>query len=78
MTYRSIHAVTVGPAVEAFGDSRIIFGTSPALSDGKIRIRPSDWYKLARESVTEVGVEQEGLDAIFSGNALAVYTQGSV
>lgn len=66
----------VGPAVEAFGESRIIFGTSPALSDGKVRIRSSDWYSLARESIVEVGVEQEGIDAIFSKNALTVYTLG--
>lgn len=63
----------VGPAIEAFGDARILFGTSASPSGGKIRIRPSDWYAIARESIAEVGVEQEGIDAIFYDNALNIY-----
>ncbi|KAF8322033.1 hypothetical protein DL93DRAFT_1240536 [Clavulina sp. PMI_390] len=63
----------LGPAVEAFGDARILFGTSPALSDGKVRIKPEDWYALARESIAEVGVEQEGIDAIFAANTIKIY-----
>lgn len=62
----------MGHAVEAFGDSRIIFGTSAAIS-GETRIRAGDWYNLARESLAEVGVEQEGIDAIFETNAEVAY-----
>lgn len=68
----------LGPAVEAFGEDRIIFGTSSASPDGRTRIRPVDWYSLARESITEIGVEQEGVDGIFSGNALSIYSKGSL
>jgi len=64
----------LGPAVEAFGDSRIVFGTSASSAEGiKTRIRASDWYTLARESIAEIGVEQEGVDAIFYKNALVAY-----
>jgi len=67
----------LGPAVEAFGDARILFGTSAASSGGKTRIHSSDWYALAAEAVAEVGVEQEGIEAIFAGNALAIYGSAS-
>jgi hypothetical protein len=33
----------------------------------------SDWYELARESFAELGIEQEGIDAIFYENAKQVY-----
>lgn len=32
-----------------------------------------DWYELARESFAELGIEQEGIDAIFYENAKQVY-----
>ncbi|KAF9507076.1 hypothetical protein BS47DRAFT_1304426, partial [Hydnum rufescens UP504] len=63
----------LGPTVEAFGDSRIIFGSSPLGPELESRISPGDWYTLARESVAELGVEGEGIEAIFSGNARAAY-----
>jgi len=63
----------LGPAIEAFGDSRIIFGSSPLEPDPKSRISLGDWYAIARESVTELGVEQEGIDGIFAGNARVAY-----
>ena len=62
----------VGPALEAFGDQRIIFGTSPSLeSHAKSTVR--DWYELVKESLAELGIEQEGVDAIFGHNAQKVY-----
>jgi len=63
----------LGPAVEAFGDSRIIFGSSPLGPELESCISPGDWYTLARESVAELGVEAEGIEAIFSGNARTAY-----
>ena len=65
----------VGPALEAFGDQRIIFGTSPSPeSDAKSAV--GDWYELVKESLAELGIEQEGVDAIFGGNAKKVYGKG--
>ena len=62
----------VGPALEAFGYQRIIFGTSPSPeSDAKSAV--GDWYELVKESLAELGIEQEGVDAIFGGNAKKVY-----
>ncbi|KAL5485201.1 hypothetical protein ACEPAI_7843 [Sanghuangporus weigelae] len=62
----------IGPAVEAFGFQRIIFGSSPS-SAANIRSKVGNWYEIARESFAELGVEQEDIDAVFSGNAKAVY-----
>lgn len=63
---------TVGPAIDAFGISRIIFGTSPSPSSSSASTA-HDWYVLAREVVAEIGIDQEGVDAIFGGNAKVVY-----
>ncbi|KAH9161435.1 hypothetical protein EDB89DRAFT_2116826 [Lactarius sanguifluus] len=62
----------LGPAVEAFGFERIIFGSAPS----PISHSPSnasDWYEIARESFAELGVDQESVDAVFCGNAKRVY-----
>ncbi|KAG8962641.1 hypothetical protein FRC03_003955 [Tulasnella sp. 419] len=64
----------LGPALDAFGYSRIIFGSSPSLSSTSSST-PRDWYALAREVLAELGVEQEGIDAIFMNNAKAVYSR---
>jgi predicted TIM-barrel fold metal-dependent hydrolase len=65
-------AMAVGPALEAFGYERIIFGSAP-LSGSDIPSKANDWYELARESFAELAVEQEAVDAIFAGNAKKVY-----
>jgi len=62
----------VGPALEAFGDQRIIFGTSPS-PESHTKSVVGDWYELVKESLAELGIEQEGVDAIFGGNAQKVY-----
>ncbi|KAG9017492.1 hypothetical protein FRB90_001085 [Tulasnella sp. 427] len=64
--------IYLGPALDAFGYSRIIFGTSPSPSS-KSASNAHDWYALAREVVAEVGIEQEGVDSIFAKNAQTVY-----
>ncbi|KAG8956301.1 hypothetical protein FRC04_004381 [Tulasnella sp. 424] len=64
--------IYLGPALDAFGYSRIIFGTSPSPSSTSAS-NAHDWYTLAREVVAEVGVEQEGVDAIFGKTAQTVY-----
>ena len=56
----------VGPIVEAFGTDRILYASSGSAN-------PGDWYELAREVVAELGLEQEAVDAIFSGNANTVF-----
>ncbi|KIM30690.1 hypothetical protein M408DRAFT_328214 [Serendipita vermifera MAFF 305830] len=58
----------LGPIIEAFGFNRIIFATSSSQSGS-----PGNWYEMAREAVAELGIDQEGVDAIFGGNAKAVY-----
>ena len=62
----------VGPALEAFGYERILFGSSPSPSSSAASIA-GDWYELARESFAELGTEQEDIDAVFFGNASRVY-----
>jgi predicted TIM-barrel fold metal-dependent hydrolase len=66
----------VSPALEAFGYQRIIFGSSPSRSSNE-KSSVKDWYELARESFAELGIEQEGIDAIFYENAKGVYGPGS-
>ncbi|CCL99867.1 uncharacterized protein FIBRA_01892 [Fibroporia radiculosa] len=62
----------ISPVLEAFGYQRIVFGSSPSYAV-KVSSKASDWYELARESFAELGIEQEGIDAIFYGNAKLVY-----
>ena len=57
----------VGPVVEAFGYQRILYGSSTSGSDS------NNWYEIARESITELGADQEGIDAVFETNATLVY-----
>ncbi|KZT52875.1 hypothetical protein CALCODRAFT_501792 [Calocera cornea HHB12733] len=61
----------LGPVVEAFGFSRIIY-SSTGSSKAPIS-KASDWYTLARECVAEMGVEQDALDTVFGINGLDVY-----
>jgi hypothetical protein len=64
---------SVGPAVEAFGFGRIIFGS--ALSPvSRAQSNASDWYKIGREAFAELGVDQESVDAVFGGNAQRIYS----
>ncbi|KAI9442379.1 hypothetical protein H4582DRAFT_1809587 [Lactarius indigo] len=62
----------LGPAVEAFGFERIIFGSAPS-PISHAPSNASDWYEIARESFAELGVDQESVDAVFCGNAKRVY-----
>ncbi|KAN0125428.1 hypothetical protein V8E53_015515 [Lactarius tabidus] len=62
----------LGPAVEAFGFERIIFGSAPS-SISHAQSNASDWYEIARESFAELGVDQDSVDAVFCGNAKRVY-----
>ncbi|KAI8994053.1 hypothetical protein BD414DRAFT_271653 [Trametes punicea] len=65
----------IGPAVEAFGFQRILFGSSPAapLTASTPASNADDWFELARESFAELGVEQDAIDAVFAQNAKQVY-----
>jgi len=63
----------IGPVIEAFGYQRVIFGSSPATSQPVVS-NAGHWYALARECLAELGIEQEGIDAVFSGNATLVYS----
>lgn len=58
--------------MEAFGYQRIIFGSSPS-SSSKAPSNVADWYEIARESLAELGIEQDFIDAAFYGNAEKVY-----
>ncbi|CAE6406918.1 unnamed protein product [Rhizoctonia solani] len=62
----------LGPSIEAFGYSRLIFGSSPSTTSTSTS-NAGDWYQIAKESVAELGVDQEGLDAVFGTNAKAIY-----
>jgi predicted TIM-barrel fold metal-dependent hydrolase len=66
----------VGPVVEAFGYSRIIFGSSPSPSS-RSQSNAGDWYQIARDSLLELGVDQEAVDNVFGLNAKRVYKSGS-
>ena len=70
---------TVGPAVEAFGFQRILFGSSAAapLAGASSASNAGDWFELARESFAELGLEQEDLDAVFAQNARLAYAAPS-
>jgi hypothetical protein len=59
---------SVGPAVEAFGFGRIIFGSAPS-PVSRAQSNASSWYEIAREAFAELGVDQESVDAVFGGNA---------
>ena len=62
----------VGPIIDAFGFSRILFASSSPSSAGYNSLS-ANWYELAREAVAELGIDQEGVDAIFGGNAKTLY-----
>lgn len=62
----------MAPIVEAFGFQRIIFGSSPSPTTTSSTLA-RDWYELARESLAELGVEQDVVDAVFHDNAKRVY-----
>lgn len=62
----------VGPIIEAFGFSRIIFASSGP-SGVTQPSSPDNWYEIARETVAELGIDQESVDAIFGGNAKTLY-----
>ncbi|KAH0589015.1 hypothetical protein H2248_004791 [Termitomyces sp. 'cryptogamus'] len=62
----------LGPVIEAFGYQRIIFGSSPCPTSSGSSVA-SDWYELARESLGELGAEQDFVDAVFYENAKKVY-----
>ncbi|CAE6431934.1 unnamed protein product [Rhizoctonia solani] len=62
----------LGPAIEAFGYSRLVFGSSPSTTSTSTS-NAGDWYQIAKESVAELGVDQEGLDAVFGTNAKTIY-----
>jgi len=62
----------LGPVMEAFGYERIIFGSSPS-SGSTVRSNAGVWYEVARESLAELGVDQEFIDAVFFFNAKRVY-----
>lgn len=64
-------ADAVGQGVEAFGFERIVYASGPSEVDA---IDAGDWYALARESLAELGMEQEAVDGIFATNAQRVYS----
>jgi predicted TIM-barrel fold metal-dependent hydrolase len=67
---------SVGPAVEAFGFERIVFGSAPS-PVSRAQSNAGDWYEIAREAFAELGVDQESVDAVFGGNAQRIYAAGS-
>ncbi|KAF9566676.1 hypothetical protein CPC08DRAFT_733402 [Agrocybe pediades] len=62
----------LAPVFEAFGSERIIFGSSPS-SSSRTPSNVADWYEIARESLAELGLEQDVIDGVFAGNAARVY-----
>ncbi|KIJ40978.1 hypothetical protein M422DRAFT_60544 [Sphaerobolus stellatus SS14] len=61
----------LGPVIEAFGFERVMYGSSS--SSGVSSGNSADWYELARESLAELGVDQESIDAVFERTAQKVY-----
>ena len=66
----------MGPAVEAFGFERIVYGSAPS-PISHVSSNAGDWYEIAREAFAELGVEQESIDAVFGGNAQRIYGASS-
>jgi len=62
----------LGPAVEAFGFERIVYGSGPS-PISHARSNAGDWYEIAREAFAELGIDQESVDAVFGGNAQRIY-----
>jgi len=62
----------LGPAVEAFGFERIVFGSAPSPLS-RAYSNAGDWYEIAREALAELGVDQESVDAVFGDNAQRIY-----
>ncbi|KAL1743510.1 hypothetical protein HDZ31DRAFT_83378 [Schizophyllum fasciatum] len=56
----------LGPVLEAFGIERIMFGSGNSPS-------PALWFDIARESLAELAIDQETIDAVFHGNAKRIY-----
>jgi predicted TIM-barrel fold metal-dependent hydrolase len=65
-----------GPAVEAFGFGRIIFGSVPS-PVSRTQSNASEGYQIAREAFAELGIDQESVDAVFGCNAQRIYAAGS-
>jgi len=53
-----------------------MFGSSPSLSS-RTPSNVADWYEISRESLAELGLEQDLIDAVFAGNASNVYGKRS-
>lgn len=62
----------VGPALEAFGFERILWGSSPTVAASTLDL--AEWYDLSREAWAELGIEAECIDALFHENATRIYT----
>jgi len=62
----------VAPVIEAFGFQRIVFGSSGS-GRPQAGSNSRDWYNIARESLAELGVEQECINSVFLLNAQDVY-----
>jgi predicted TIM-barrel fold metal-dependent hydrolase len=62
----------VGPALEAFGFERLVFGAGAAGADAP-DAQPGEWFALALEAFAELGVEQDAIDAVFGGNARTLF-----
>jgi predicted TIM-barrel fold metal-dependent hydrolase len=62
--------------LEAFGYQRVIFGSSPSATSHASSIA-GDWYEIARESLAELEVGHEAVDAVFCDNAKKVYGKES-
>ncbi|KAH9952980.1 hypothetical protein BC827DRAFT_1349606 [Russula dissimulans] len=66
----------LGPAVEAFGFERILFGSAPSPAS-RASSNAGNWYEIAREAFAELGVDQDSVDAVFGGNAERIYVASS-
>lgn len=64
----------LGQGVEAFGWQRIVYASSSVAREGASTGGAGDWYAIARESLAELGVEQDAVDGVFGANAQGVYT----
>ncbi|BEJ03781.1 hypothetical protein CcaverHIS641_0109560 [Cutaneotrichosporon cavernicola] len=67
----------LGPALEAFGTHRIVFGSQPALAPSDpatvVPVSGAAWYVLLRKCIAELGEESEAMTAIMAKNAEELY-----
>ncbi|RSH79393.1 uncharacterized protein EHS24_001439 [Apiotrichum porosum] len=70
----------IAPAIESFGTSRIVFGSTPAVTVTKdteshlvVPVQGAEWYALLRKCIAEMGQDAAAMTDIMGRNATEYY-----